>query len=214
MLSPASHLQGRLAGWSPAADDTSRTSWRGGVLCPAPCTGGSPDAPSGPVPAARPPPIDELSVRAPGPPGGVGAATRRQVAHVRSLGVASCTTPRLREAKWTPVAGTPAWAPAAHRGAALPSSPRRSRQPGVGAAPPSHGPTRPWGPSKMTRTGSCPDAAGPGTHRAAGGGMQAGTRWMDHGSDGSARRAGLGRPLADTGAPARAPGPLTPARDD
>lgn len=138
-LSPASHqsrghLQGRLAGWSPVADDTSRTSWRGGVLCPAPCTGGSPDAPSGPVPAARPLPIDEQKVRAPGPPGGVGPATRRQVAHVRSLGVASCTTPRLREAKWTPVAGTPAWAPAAHRRAALPSSPRGCQQPGVGAS--------------------------------------------------------------------------------
>lgn len=161
---PSSHP----AGFRPAADDTSWTSWRGGVLRSAPCKGRSPDACR--ARACSPPPAhrDHPYVPAPGcPTGSAGSASpKRQVAHVYSLGVASCTTPRLQGTKMDSVAETTAWAPARVRH--QPPGPRPSKGiptplPGTRAAllrP--H--AAPGFPRKVTRSGAAAPAPAEAGH--------------------------------------------------
>lgn len=165
----------RPAGSPPAADNTSWTSRRGGVLRSAPCKGRSRDAcraqcplpvPTPPRPPARP--GARCPVRSAGP-----APRRRQVAHAFSRGVASCTTPRLQRTKMDSVAETASWAPAAY----TPVRPARAhpedaRAPRAGSAPLPASPGS--APQGDPDPGSCPGAGGGrGLTGPAGGGMQA-----------------------------------------
>lgn len=188
---PQDHPRGRRAG-SHRGDDTSRTSWRGGVLCSAPCKGRPPDA-SRPGPRTRcgsrpcPPRPPRGSRR--GVAGGRArpASRRRQVVHAYSLGVASCTTPRLQGTKMDSGGGDSRMGTGPARSAPRPPCPRPPRRmPAPPAPDPRRSPRRPpaaprgaGGSSKVTRTRAAALApAGAATHR---GGGRAGGRWQDAG---------------------------------
>lgn len=190
---PQDHPRGRRAG-SHRGDDTSRTSWRGGVLCSAPCKGRPPDASRpGParVPAAAPDPAHPDHPEGPGA-GSLAGARGRHHGGARSStlthsGLHHAPRRAFREPKWTPVEETAAWAPApraqprARPALALPSpTPQDASAPRAGPpplpAPPSRGPTRRRGPFQGNPDpGSCPGAGG-GRHSPR---RRAGGRWQD-----------------------------------
>lgn len=205
---PRDHPRGHRAG-SHHDDDTSRTSWRGGVLCSAPCKGRPPDASrpgprtrccchSRPLPTATTrtvPARGRWRARAAGitaAPGRPRLLTRCCIMHHAA---------RLREPKWTPVEETAAWAPAPRSQPApvlpLPTL-KDASSPGAGPkplpAPPSRGPTRRRGPLQGDpEPSSCPGAGGGrALTEAAGGRRVAGCGLVR----GGARHAPLGgRPL-------------------
>lgn len=142
----------------------------------------------------RPLPTDHWRVPAHGPRLGGGPAPPRQVAHAHSRGVASFTTPRLREPKWTPVTGTAAWVPG-RPAFATPWGPRCP-------------PTEPRGPLKVTRSRAAAlGRRGRALTEPAGGGMQAGPRGLDGGARGAGgersvvEAAGVSRARQGTSAP-------------
>lgn len=188
---PRDHPRGGRAG-SHHGDDTSRTSWRGGVLCSAPCKGRPPDA-SRPGPRARcrsrplpTPTTPRVPARGRWRARARPASRRRQVVHAYSLGVASCTTPRLQGTKMDSGGGDSRMGTGPARTAPRPPCPRPPRRmPAPPAPDPRRSPRRPpaaprasGGPSKVTRTRAAapaPAGAGHSPRRRAGG------RWQDAG---------------------------------